>query len=158
MPQFRPRFAFEATILSSRYATSTPPHGCSFGYLSSACSCLPYPVSQQRFGTVNKEISEQKEDMARLQDKERELHDAIVALQKDVQGHKKEIRDREETVVDKEARIYDLKKKNQELEKFKFVLNYKIQVCRVTVAGASFSKSASFLRLRVAILFCVNRS
>jgi hypothetical protein len=66
--------------------------------------------------------------MARLQDRERELHDAILALQKDVQGHKKEIRDREETVVDKEARIYDLKKKNQELEKFKFVLNYKIQV------------------------------
>lgn len=44
-----------------------------------------------------------------------------------MQGHKKEIRDREETVVDKEARIYDLRKKNQELEKFKFVLNYKIQ-------------------------------
>ena len=43
------------------------------------------------------------------------------------QGHKKDIRDREETVVDKEKRIYDLRKKNQELEKFKFVLNYKIQ-------------------------------
>jgi hypothetical protein len=45
----------------------------------------------------------------------------------DVQGHKKEIREREETVVDKDKRIYDLRKKNQELEKFKFVLNYKIQ-------------------------------
>jgi hypothetical protein len=43
------------------------------------------------------------------------------------QGHKKEIREREETVVDKDKRIYDLRKKNQELEKFKFVLNYKIQ-------------------------------
>jgi hypothetical protein len=30
-------------------------------------------------------------------------------------------------VVDKDKRIYDLRKKNQELEKFKFVLNYKIQ-------------------------------
>ena len=29
--------------------------------------------------------------------------------------------------MDKEKRIYDLRKKNQELEKFKFVLNYKIQ-------------------------------
>merc|ERR1712023_12718 len=28
---------------------------------------------------------------------------------------------------DKENRIYDLKKKNQELEKFKFVLDYKIK-------------------------------
>ncbi len=29
--------------------------------------------------------------------------------------------------MDKDKRIYDLRKKNQELEKFKFVLNYKIQ-------------------------------
>ena len=30
-------------------------------------------------------------------------------------------------MADKEKRIYDLKKKNQELEKFKFVLDYKIK-------------------------------
>ena len=30
-------------------------------------------------------------------------------------------------VVVQEKRIYDLKKKNQELEKFKFVLDYKIK-------------------------------
>ena len=38
-----------------------------------------------------------------------------------------QIREREETIADKEKRIYDLKKKNQELEKFKFVLDYKIK-------------------------------
>ena len=38
-----------------------------------------------------------------------------------------EIRERDETIGDKEKRIYDLKKKNQELEKFKFVLDYKIK-------------------------------
>jgi len=106
-------------------------------------------IAANIFVVVHDKIFEQKEDMARLQDKERELQDAIVALQKDVQvrgprcrrrgapplspcvralqGHKKEIRDREETVVDKEAASYHLRKKNQELEKFKFVLNYKIQ-------------------------------
>nr|CAD7457121.1 unnamed protein product [Timema tahoe] len=31
------------------------------------------------------------------------------------------------TIQDKEKRIYDLKRKNQELEKYKFVLNYKIK-------------------------------
>jgi len=31
------------------------------------------------------------------------------------------------TVAAQEKRIYDLKKKNQELEKFKFVLDYKIK-------------------------------
>jgi chromosome segregation ATPase len=38
-----------------------------------------------------------------------------------------QIREREETIGEKEKRIYDLKKKNQELEKFKFVLDYKIK-------------------------------
>jgi len=33
----------------------------------------------------------------------------------------------EVSVVVQEKRIYDLKKKNQELEKFKFVLDYKIK-------------------------------
>lgn len=36
------------------------------------------------------------------------------------------MQERDETIMDKEKRIYDLKKKNQELEKFKFVLDYKI--------------------------------
>ena len=31
------------------------------------------------------------------------------------------------TICKQEKRIYDLKKKNQELEKFKFVLDYKIK-------------------------------
>ena len=35
--------------------------------------------------------------------------------------------ERDDTIQEKEKRIYDLKKKNQELEKFKFVLDYKIK-------------------------------
>lgn len=42
----------------------------------------------------------------------------------------KEIKERDDTIGDKEKRIYDLKKKNQELEKFKFVLDYKIKELR----------------------------
>jgi len=38
---------------------------------------------------------------AGLVEKEKELHEAIAALQKDVAGHKKEIRERDETVLDK---------------------------------------------------------
>jgi len=40
---------------------------------------------------------------------------------------KKEILDRDVTVRDKDSKISDLRKKNQELEKFKFVLDYKIK-------------------------------
>lgn len=84
-------------------------------------------LMKRKYVNDTKVITEQKEELASLADKEKELHEAISALQKDVAGHKKEIKEREETITDKETRIYDLKKKNQELEKFKFVLNYKIQ-------------------------------
>lgn len=42
-------------------------------------------------------------------------------------GLKREVNEQDETIGEKERRIYDLKKKNQELEKFKFVLDYKIK-------------------------------
>lgn len=38
-----------------------------------------------------------------------------------------ELTERESTIRDKDTRIFDLKKKTQELEKFKFVLDYKIK-------------------------------
>jgi hypothetical protein len=47
----------------------------------------------------------------------------LQGLEKDIQGHKKEIREREETISDKDKRIHDLKRKDQELEKFKFVVS-----------------------------------
>lgn len=48
-------------------------------------------------------------------------------LQKEKESHAKEIDEREKTIRDKGRRIYELKKKTQELEKFKFVLDYKIK-------------------------------
>ena len=55
-----------------------------------------------------------------------QLRNTIDSLTKDIAGLKREIRERDDTIGDKETRIFDLKKKNQELEKFKFVLDYKI--------------------------------
>lgn len=45
----------------------------------------------------------------------------------EIETHKNDIEERVKTIQDKEARIYQLKKKTQELEKFKFVLDYKIK-------------------------------
>merc|ERR1712000_461418 len=39
----------------------------------------------------------------------------------------KEIQQRDATIGQKEQRIYELKKQNQELEKYKFVLDYRIR-------------------------------
>merc|ERR1712050_814931 len=59
--------------------------------------------------------------------------DTIVTLMKDKDSNEKEINEREKTIHDKEQRIYDLKKQNQELEKFKFVLDYKIKELKAQI-------------------------
>lgn len=41
--------------------------------------------------------------------------------------HAKELEERQKTINDKSSRIFELKKKTEELEKFKFVLDYKIK-------------------------------
>lgn len=38
--------------------------------------------------------------------------------------------ERNETIAQKESRIFEIKQKNQELEKFRFVLEYKINELR----------------------------
>jgi len=45
-----------------------------------------------------------------------------------------ELSERESTIRDKDKRITDLKKKTQELEKFKFVLDYKIKDLKKDIA------------------------
>merc|ERR1719271_2199911 len=50
-----------------------------------------------------------------------------------MESNEKEIRERDKTIGDKEQRIYDLKKQNQELEKFKFVLDYKIKELKAQI-------------------------
>jgi len=48
-------------------------------------------------------------------------------LKAQINSQASELAERESTIVDKERRIFDLKRKTQELEKFKFVLDYKIK-------------------------------
>merc|ERR1719265_1705987 len=57
----------------------------------------------------------------------------IDSLLKERDHNIKEIRERDKTITDKETRIYDLKKQNQELEKFKFVLDYKIKELKAQI-------------------------
>merc|ERR1719311_567354 len=56
-----------------------------------------------------------------------------MTLLKDKESNEKEIRERDKMIGDKEQRIYDLKKQNQELEKFKFVLDYKIKELKAQI-------------------------
>lgn len=76
----------------------------------------------------------QRSKIESLAQAEQVLQETIVSLRKDLEGNKKQIEERDETLEEKDARIYDLRKKNQELEKFKFVLNYKIQELQRQIA------------------------
>ena len=46
---------------------------------------------------------------------------------KEKESKLKDIEERDKTIRDKKRRIFDLQRKTQELEKFKFVLDYKIK-------------------------------
>jgi cilia- and flagella-associated protein 57 len=93
-----------------------------------------HAVLKKNLQLLVKDAGQQKEDIKRLQDREKRLIETIKSLEKDIISHKKEMREREETVADKEKRIFDLKKKNQELEKFRFVLDYKIKELKLQIA------------------------
>lgn len=41
--------------------------------------------------------------------------------------------DREQVIQDKEKKVYELKKRNQELEKYKFVLDYRIKELKLQI-------------------------
>lgn len=84
-------------------------------------------IMRKKFMALQKDIEGQKDEIKALFDHKKELYNTIGGLEKDISGLKREVNEQDETIGEKERRIYDLKKKNQELEKFKFVLDYKIK-------------------------------
>lgn len=84
-------------------------------------------ILRKKFKSLHADIEAAKARRAEMEAEQAKLHQHIKALEKDILSGKKEIEERDETIQDKEKRIYDLKRKNQELEKFKFVLDYKIK-------------------------------
>ena len=57
--------------------------------------------------------------------KEKQNH--VKLLKRQIDSYSQELRERNNTIEDKDKRINELKTKTQELEKFKFVLDYKIK-------------------------------
>ena len=84
-------------------------------------------IMKKKFYTLLKDIKDKKTEISSLFESQGEKEGKIKGLEKDIDALRNEIRERDETIGDKEKRIYDLRKKNQELEKFKFVLDYKIR-------------------------------
>lgn len=64
--------------------------------------------------------------MNTLQNEHQQLKSEIISREQDIANLKKEIFERDYTIQENERRFSEVKNKNQELEKFKFVLNRKI--------------------------------
>ena len=99
-------------------------------------------ILRKKFSNLQREIEKGQEEAKSAELENGKLQAIIRSLEKDIVGLKHEIMERDETIQEKEKRTYDLKKKNQgtvlftlpacwavnlELEKFKFVLDYKIK-------------------------------
>lgn len=84
-------------------------------------------VMRNKFMASQKDVDDLKRQMHRVQAEYAQFIKNIQELEKQITELKKEITERDATIQDKEEQIYNIKRSNQELEKFKFVLNYKIQ-------------------------------
>ncbi|TPX41520.1 hypothetical protein SeMB42_g05538 [Synchytrium endobioticum] len=84
-------------------------------------------IMRKKFLTLSKDIEDHRQEIARLREEEKRLRTIVANLEKDAAVLKKEMGERDENIQEGERRMYDLKKKNQELEKFKFVLDFRIK-------------------------------
>lgn len=84
-------------------------------------------VLNKRFISVSKNCDELEKEKEILREQHHKQKTIIQNNLKDIDELKKEIEDRDHTIREKEKKVYDLQNKNQELEKYRQVLNHKIE-------------------------------
>jgi len=96
-------------------------------------------------GNFKKEKNEKEKLSTDIKDRQTKLNELVSTyneLKAQIQSQMLELSERESTIRDKDKRITNLKKKTQELEKFKFVLDYKIKELKRDIGprGATIEK------------------
>ncbi|KAL1494188.1 hypothetical protein ABEB36_009827 [Hypothenemus hampei] len=84
-------------------------------------------VLKKKLLACQKEGDDCKHELYVLENNHVKLKTLINNLEKEIIDIKREIVERDSTIEEKEKRIFQLKRKNQELEKFKFILDFKIK-------------------------------
>lgn len=84
-------------------------------------------IMKKRFSSLSNDIEDQKEEIKLMTEKEGQVRDQIARLRAEIEAKKSAITSLDATIGDKERTIYELKKRNQEMEKHKFVLDYQIK-------------------------------
>ncbi|KAL8427170.1 hypothetical protein Efla_006797 [Eimeria flavescens] len=87
-------------------------------------------VFRQRFEDAKEQVEHFREAARTKEERAARLKADVEKLLADRAALNKELQERDRTIGEKEQRIYELKKQNQELEKFRFVLDYKIKQLR----------------------------
>jgi len=105
-------------------------------------------IHRKHHEDLKRQMLKKEDELRTWVDQNKKKQEKIDALNKDKESNEKEIRERDKTIGDKEQRIYDLKKQNQELEKFKFVLDYKIKELKAQIDPKNTSISEMKQQIR----------
>jgi chromosome segregation ATPase len=87
-------------------------------------------IMKKKFITLHKEIDDKSTEIVRFNKEQKKYREIIRGLEKEIVTHKKEIQVRDDYIQEKEKRVFELKKSNQELEKFRFVMEHRIKNLR----------------------------
>lgn len=87
-------------------------------------------IMRKKFQTIQKDIEEQKNEVQRLMTECAKYNNLIKMTEKDVVTLQKALVDKDLAVANKDKHITELLKTNSDLEKFKFVLEYRIRELR----------------------------
>jgi chromosome segregation ATPase len=82
---------------------------------------------KKKFFALSKQIDEQNEQLTQYEETTKAKEDKKLKMQRKTKELKSDIAAHDDTIKAKEEAINELKKLNQELEKFKFVLDYQIK-------------------------------
>eukprot|EP00929_Paragymnodinium_shiwhaense_P023266 TRINITY_DN1460_c0_g2_i1.p1 TRINITY_DN1460_c0_g2~~TRINITY_DN1460_c0_g2_i1.p1 ORF type:complete len:1226 (+),score=432.73 TRINITY_DN1460_c0_g2_i1:97-3774(+) len=90
-------------------------------------------IHKRKHEDLKRQMQKKEEELRLHEEQAAKKQERIDLLHKERDHNMNEIRERDKTIGDKEQKIYELKKQNQELEKFKFVLDYKIKELKAQI-------------------------
>merc|ERR1719291_1477298 len=90
-------------------------------------------ISKRHHEELKRQMQKKEEELRHHMEEARKKQETIDKLKKAGKENLNEIRERDKMIEHKEEKIYELKKQNQDLEKFKFVLDYKIKELKAQI-------------------------
>jgi WD40 repeat protein len=90
-------------------------------------------ISKRHHEELRRQMQKKEEELRHHQEEARKKQEKIDSLKHTSQLNLNLIRERDKMIEHKEEKIYELKKQNQDLEKFKFVLDYKIKELKAQI-------------------------